>query len=377
MPYPFHLMIKPAGPACNLDCSYCYYTGKAGMYPGATRMDETTLERVTAAYLQANPDGEVIFSWQGGEPLLMGLDFFRQAILLQQRHARPGQRVQNALQTNGTLVTSEWAGFLAENQFLVGVSLDGPAAVHDRYRVDRGGHPTHAKVIAGLQLLLHHEVEVNALVTVNRHNMTRPLEVYRHLTEQGLRHLQFIPIVERTGPGSHKLAPWSVRPEGYGNFLCSIFDYWVRHDVGRVFVQLFESALGVWLHHRPGLCVFEPVCGRALVAEHNGDLYACDHFVYPEYRRGEVTSDSLAGLVDSPQQRAFGQAKADLSVDCRRCPVLPYCNGDCPKHRVHHARDGKPISVLCPAYRRFFTHSGPVLQRMAREIRPQAGDFMR
>jgi uncharacterized protein len=376
-PRPFHLMIKPAGPACNLACAYCYYLEKSAYYPDSQlRMDDETLERVTAAYLQADPAPEVVFGWQGGEPLLIGLDFFRRALELQTKHARPGQRALNALQTNATLITDEWALFFAEHNFLVGVSLDGPPELHDRYRVDRAGRPTYARAHAGILLLQHHNVECNALITVNRANADHPLEVYRHLTSLGLRHLQFIPVVERdprTGKAcpepSRRVTDWSVRPEAFGQFLWAIFDYWARHDVGRVFVQLFESALSVWLGREPTVCTFSPTCGRALAVEHNGDLYACDHFVYPDHLRGQVTPESLAALVDGPEQRAFGLAKADLSQRCRECPVLRFCGGDCPKHRLRSAEDGKPVSYLCAAYRRFFTGSAQVLEAMAYEVR--------
>lgn len=367
---PFHLMLKPCGAACNLACTYCYYLEKAALYPdGRGRMDAETLERVIAAYVQANPAAEVVFGWQGGEPLLMGIDFFRRALALQAQYKRPGQRVLNALQTNGTLLTEEWAAFLAAHDFLVGISLDGPAALHDRFRCDRGGQPTHARVIAGLELLQRHQVDVNALVTVNRENMAHPLDVYRHVVGLGVEHVQFIPIVERETPTRSKVTNWSVRPGAFGAFLCAVFDEWARRDVGRVFVQLFESALNVWLGRPPTVCVYGTTCGRALVVEHMGDLYACDHFVYPEYRRGTVTAETLADLVDSPAQQAFGCAKADLPTECLQCQVRAFCGGDCPKHRLRQGAGGQPLSYLCPGYRQFFEHSASVLQAMAGEIR--------
>jgi len=373
---PFTLMLKPAGAACNLACEYCYYLEKAALYPGpATRMDEATLERVTAAYLQAHPGPEVPFLWQGGEPLLMGLEFFRRALELQTRHARPGLHVSNSLQTNGTLLDDAWAEFFREHGFLLGVSLDGPPELHDRFRRDRAGKPSYARAWQGLSCLQRHGVEYNVLVTVNRHNADHPLRVYRHLTERGVCHLQFIPIVERRPRHHQRTTASSVRPEQYGTFLCEIFDYWARHDVGQVFVQLFEEALAVWVGRQPSLCTLTPVCGNALVVEHNGDLYACDHFVTPQHLRGQVTPEGLAGLVESPGQRSFGLAKAELPETCRRCPVLRWCHGDCPKHRLTTA-NGKPISYLCAAYQRFFTHSAEILQAMASEVRagrPAAG----
>jgi uncharacterized protein len=372
-------MIKPTGAACNLACEYCYYLEKAAYYPGSRfRMDDETLGRVTAAYLQANPAPEVAFGWQGGEPLLMGIDFFRRALALQEQHTRPGQRVQNTLQTNGVLLDDEWAAFFAEHGFLVGVSIDGPPEMHDRYRRDRAGKPTHARALAGLRALQRHGVDHNALVTVNRANAEQPLKVYHHLTGLGFEHIQLIPIVERASAASRKVTAWSVRPDAYGRFLCEVFDHWARHDVGRVFVQTFESALSVWLGGPPSLCVFAPTCGLALAVEHTGDLYACDHFVYPDHLRGRVSVGTLPSLVEGDAQRAFGMAKADLSETCRGCPVVRFCGGDCPKHRLRIAADGKPISYLCPAYRTFFSHSAEVLKAMAYEVRAgrSAADVM-
>lgn len=368
--HPFHLMLKPAGAACNLACEYCYYLAKQAYYPGSgLRMGEETLAAITSAYLAVHPGPEVVFGWQGGEPLLAGLAFFRKAVALQEQCARPGQRVLNTLQTNGTLVTDEWAEFFAAHAFLVGVSIDGPPDLHDHYRRDRGGGPSHARAVAGLRVLQQRGVECNALATVNRMNVEHPLRVYRHLLDLGFRHLQFIPVVERQSPESRKVTPWSVRPEPLGEFLCTILDHWARHEVGEVFVQTFESALNVWLGRGPTQCVFAQTCGHALAVEHTGDLYACDHFVYPECLRGPVAPETLAALVEGEAQQAFGQAKADLSRDCRDCRALPLCGGDCPKHRLRLATDGLPISYLCPAYRRFFTHSAEVLGAMAAEIR--------
>ena len=368
--FPFHLMIKPAGPACNLACEYCFYLEKAALYPNrATRMDGETLERIIAAYLSVHPGPTVTFGWQGGEPLLMGIDFFKRAVKLQAKYLRPGQRIENALQTNGILINDAWAEFFAEHKFLVGVSIDGPADLHDRYRRDRGGKPTHAKVITGLRVLQRHGVEHNALATVNRANADHPLRVYRFLTGMELEYLQFIPIVERENPRSRKPTPFTVRPEQFETFLCTLFDEWARNDVGKVFIQWFESALNVWLGGPPTLCVFAPTCGRAMALEHNGDLYACDHFVTREHFRGKFTPETARSLVDGHAQGAFGAAKADLAPECRRCQVLRFCGGDCPKHRLRLGEGAKPISYLCPALKGFFTHAAPVLQAMAREIR--------
>ncbi len=368
---PFHLMIKPAGPKCNLDCKYCYYTGKVEYYPeSACRMDLETLERVTEAYIVNNPSTEVVFGWQGGEPLLMGVDFFRRAVELQKKYLRPGQSASNAMQTNATLIDDQWAEFYRENNFLLGVSIDGPPDLHNAYRVDRLGKNTHTKVVKGIETLKRHGVEHNALVTVNRANSRRPQKVYNYLKGLGIEHMQFIPIVETTELGGREITEWSVKPEAFGEFLCAVFDEWGSDDIGRIFVQMFECALGVLVMGWPSVCVFQKTCGRALVVEHNGDLYACDHYVYPSELRGRIESvEGLAEMIDGPDQHTFGAAKADVSGDCRECRWLAYCGGDCPKHRVAFASDGKPISYLCPSYKRFFSHINPELQRIAAQLR--------
>jgi uncharacterized protein len=360
-------MIKPVGPACNLACAYCYYLDKSKLYPGARLlMDDDTLESVTRSYLESSPADEVVFGWQGGEPLLAGLDFFHTAVRMQRKYARPGQKVTNALQTNATLIDDDWARFFADHGFLLGVSIDGPSDMHDVYRKDRSGNASYDNVAAGLGCLQRHGVEHNALITVNRANVDHPLKVYRQLIGLGIAHLQFIPIVERQG---RKVAGWSVGPTRYGRFLCEILDCWAENDIGRVFVQLFESTLGVMMGYRPSLCVFSKTCGRALAVEHNGDLYACDHFVYPEYLRGNLTREAAVSLIDGPEQTSFGLAKADLSADCRACEVLPFCGGDCPKHRLNQGMDGKPISYLCPGYKEFFGYGRQVMGRVAAAIR--------
>lgn len=368
---PFHLMIKPAGASCNLACEYCYYLEKAKYYPASVlRMDNETLERVTAAYLQTHPGPEVTFGWQGGEPLLMGRDFYRYALELQEKYRLPGQQVTNALQTNGTLIDEQWADFFAENHFLVGISIDGPAELHDRYRKDRAGQGSQQRVLHGLRQLQQRKVEYNALVTVNRTNAEEPLKVYRYLRELGIEYLQFIPIVERESPNSRKVSNWTTRPQPFGDFLCVVFDEWAYNDVGRIFVQIFESALSVWMGGPPTICVFSATCGRAAVVEHSGELYACDHFVYPEHRRGIIeNAASLNEMMDSPAQQAFGLEKGNLSAECLNCPVRRFCWGDCPKHRLRKTDDGKMISYLCPAYRQFFTHIAPIMQAMAATIR--------
>jgi len=398
---PFHLMAKPAGPRCNMACRYCFYTEKEALFGEArdVRMSDTVLEAYTRGVAEAQDGPELTYAWQGGEPTLAGLDFFRRAVELQRRHAG-GRRVNNSFQTNGLALDDEWCAFLAENRFLVGLSLDGPADIQNAYRVDRADRPRFEAVFETLQRLQRHGVEFNTLTVVSRANVERPLDVYRWLRDAGVRHLQFIPLVERrpddaaralglelaappepgSGVAPSAVMPWCPAPEAYGRFLSAIFDEWIRRDVGRVFVQLFEVALGHWMGLGSGLCQFAPTCGRALVLERNGDVYACDHYVYPAYRLGNVLETPLADLVDAPAQRRFGEDKRDrLSAVCRECPWLFACNGDCPKHRFAAARPGAaPVSRLCAGYRAFFAHADPYLRRLAALLRAgrPAGEIM-
>ena len=378
---PFHLMIKPAGPACNLACQYCYYLGKQSLYPGSDfRMSAAALEQATRAYLHASPAAEVVFGWQGGEPLLAGLDFYRRAVGLQAQYVAPGQRIQNTLQTNGTLLTGEWCDFLREHKFLVGLSLDGPRQVHDAYRRDQGGAFTFDRVMSAARLLKEHRVEFNILATVHAANAGRPREVYRFLRDEvGARFLQFIPIVEpsRTPAGEAPVTDRSVQGLQWGRFLIGVFDEWVQRDVGSVFVQAFDSALASWLGAAPSLCVFAEECGRALVLEHNGDLYSCDHFVQPDCRLGNIMESSLAELVDSDKQRAFGRAKKEaLPGRCRECRFLFACHGGCPKDRLlESGNDEPPLNHLCRGYQAFFQHVDKPMREMAdlvRQGRPAA-----
>jgi uncharacterized protein len=355
-------MLKPRGPVCNLDCAYCYYLSKADLYPGADFcMTDEVLESFTRQYIAAQRVPEVTFGWQGGEPLLMGLDFFWRAVALQDKYRRPGLRVVNALQTNGTLLDDDWCRFLRERDFLVGLSLDGPRQVHDAYRVDKGGNPSFDRAMAGLALLKQHSVEFNVLTTVHAANADRPLEVYRFLRDEaGARFIQFIPIVQRE---DGDVSARSVTAEQYGRFLSAIFDEWVRRDVGRVFVQIFDVALAAWVGERPGLCVFDGTCGNALVLEHNGDLYACDHFVEPQHRLGNILETSLVDLVGSAQQRQFGSNKRDaLPKTCRACEVRFVCHGGCPKNRLQDA------NYLCKGYKAFFQHIDGPMHFMAAEL---------
>jgi uncharacterized protein len=375
----FHVMLKPRGAICNLNCAYCYYLSKERLYPGSHfRMSDALLEEYTRQYIEAQPVPEMTFAWQGGEPTLMGLDFFQRAIGLQQKYRRPGMRIHNALQTNGVTLDDEWCGFLREHNFLVGISLDGPRELHDAYRVDKGGRPTFDRVMAGLELLKKHGVEFNFLTTVHAANADHPLEVYRFLRDEaGAPFIQFIPILERdneTGfQEGEKVTARSVTGPQYGDFLIAIFDEWVRQDVGRVFVQIFDAALAAWLGQRPGLCIFEETCGTALAMEHNGDLYSCDHFVEPRHKLGNIQEIPLAKMVGSEPQRQFGLAKRDtLPRYCRECQVHFVCNGGCPKNRILRTPDGEPgLSYLCAGYKAFFTHIDRPMRIMAAEL--QAG----
>lgn len=397
----FHVMAKPTGALCNLDCHYCYYLEKERLYPPgeAFRMPPAIVEAYVRQYLASQPGPEVTFTWQGGEPTLLGLDFFRDVVRLQEEHAG-GRKVSNALQTNGTLLDDAWCAFLAEHRFLVGLSLDGPADIHDAGRPDKGGHATFPRVVRGLELLKRHGVDFNTLTVVSRHNAGRPLEVYRFLKEAGSRHLQFIPLVERlpdggarargldfappphpTRPSPANVTPETVSGEAYGAFLLAVFHEWIRHDVGRVFVQMFDATLAGWMGVEPPLCVFRETCGDALALEHDGSLYACDHYVYPDFRLGSVLETPLPELARAPAQIAFGQAKRDtLPRFCRECDVRFLCHGECPKHRFLTTPDGEPgLNWLCAGYKRFFTETAPAFQAMATLLergRPPA-DVMR
>jgi len=383
----FHIMTKPTGPICNLDCKYCFYLEKENLYPNTRQwaMQPPVLERHIEQYIAAQPHDEVHFAWQGGEPTLLGIDFFRTVVELQQKYSG-GKQIRNALQTNGTLIDGEWAEFLAANGFLVGISIDGPREIHDFYRVDKGNAPTFDRVMRGLANLKEHAVEFNTLTVVHSHNSQFPLEVYRFLKEIGSGVMQFIPVVEKRAahpdpdgllsiqPSSARPAEvteWSVEPLAYGTFLARIFDEWVKQDVGRTFVQLFDVALECWLGMEASLCVFRKTCGSALAMEHNGDLYSCDHVVCPENRLGNVMETGLDQMAHSQQQQDFGLAKLNsLPLMCRSCDVRFACNGECPKHRFLTTPEGEPgLNYLCAGYKHFFHHIGPHMRFMAAELR--------
>jgi uncharacterized protein len=383
---PFQVMTKPNGPRCNLDCTYCYYLEKERLYPETRkfRMPDDVLETYVRDHIAtqiATGAPEIWFSWQGGEPTMLGVEFFRRAVALQKKYQVPGHAIRNALQTNGTLLDAEWAAFFKENGFLVGISIDGPRELHDRYRIDRAERPTFDKVMAAVALLQDHQVEFNALTVVHRQNARKPREVYRFLKGIGVEYMQFIPIVERTADGAtlagapqideegaaYRVTPWSVLPKDYGTFLARVFDEWIKADVGRVFVQFFDAQLGLWAGGPSSLCWFAETCGQGLALEHNGDLYACDHYVYPEYRLGNIMETPIATLAASPAQETFGTAKRDtLPRQCRECQYRFACNGGCPKHRFLTTRDGEPgLNYFCESYMRFFEHAAPSLRTMA------------
>ena len=374
---PFFVMVKPVAAACNLACRYCYYLNRPDMAP-SRRMARETLEVLVRDTIAAQPEApEIHFAWQGGEPTLAGLEFFHQAVAFQERYRPAGVKILNAIQTNGTLIDSSWAGFFAEHRFLVGISIDGPASVHDPLRRDTDSRATHAKVLRGLRHLQRAAAEYNALTVVHRLNYRQGIAVYRFLRRIGVRHMQFIPLVERMAddvqlaapppadPGA-PTAPWTVPPEGYGEFLCDVFDEWQANDVGRVFVQAIEEHVAALAQRPAGLCVFGPDCSSAPIVESNGDVYSCDHYAYPAYRLGNILQTPISQLVHSARQREFGRKKLDgLPQGCTHCAFIAACCGGCPKHRFVPASGSGMKSYLCPSYRRFFAHTAPALARFA------------
>jgi len=407
-PPAFHLLTKPTGATCNLDCSYCFFLSKEMLYPGSRfRMADDLLEAYIRQLIQGHQVPTVTVAWQGGEPTLMGLDFFRRSIDYVEKYRRPGMRVEYTIQTNGTLLDDAWATFFKQHNFLVGISIDGPRAMHDAYRVDKGHQPTFDRVMHGLRLLQQHGVEYNTLTTLHHANADHPVAVYRFLRDEcGSRFHQFIPIIERVGESDAERAgtplrsaqsaplqvsaPWSTwrdRPlymqqgdyvtdrsitaEQYGNFLIGVFEEWVRRDVGAVYVQMFDVALANWVGEPSGLCVHSKTCGLALALEHNGDLFSCDHFVEPAYRLGNILESEMIDLVASPQQQQFGQDKFDtLPRFCRECDVRFACHGGCPKDRFIATPDGEAgLNYLCAGYKRFFHHIDQPMRIMADLLR--------
>lgn len=383
----YHLLAKPAGAACNLGCQYCFFLSKENLYGRESPlMDEATLEAYIRQLMETSPGPEVHVSWQGGEPMLRGLDFFRRTVVLAAKYRKPHQRVLHTIQTNGTLIDDEWAAFFKQHNYLVGLSIDGPRELHDAYRVDKQGGGSFEDVIRGWRCLRRHGVDTNVLCTIHAANMDHPLEVYRFFRDElGAEYIQLIPIVERATADTIAIANrgWggqrgtdrplyrqegslvterSVGAEQFGSFLTAIFDEWVTRDVGKVFVTTFDVALGSWLGQH-NLCIVAPKCGNALVLEHNGDVYSCDHFVEPDYRLGNLKETPLKTLVSSERQRRFGDAKFDtLPKYCKECPVLFACYGECPRNRFIETPDGEAgLNYLCAGYKAFFTHiDGPM-----------------
>ncbi|MGZ4150242.1 MAG: anaerobic sulfatase maturase [Actinomycetota bacterium] len=397
-PPAFHLLTKPTGAICNLDCTYCFFLSKEMLYPGSRfRMAEDLLETYLRQLIEAHAHApEVVVAWQGGEPTMMGLDFFRRSVELAEELKLPGQRIVYTIQTNGTLLDDDWGAFLAERGFLVGLSIDGPREIHDTFRLDKGGKGSFDRVMAGLDVLRRHQVEWNALTTIHAANEDHGRDLYRFLRDGcGARFMQFIPIVERATPETLPIANagWgehvhdrplyvlegnlvtdrSVSPLGYGRFLIDVFEEWVRRDIGEVYVQMFDVALANWYGEPPGLCVHSETCGLALALEHTGDLYSCDHFVEPAYKLGNIRESRMIDLIVLPQQRAFGQAKRDtLPSYCRECDVRFACHGGCPKDRFTTTPGGEPgLHYLCPSYKTFFGHIRPAMDAMCELLRAE------
>jgi uncharacterized protein len=370
----FHLMAKPCGPRCNLACRYCFYLPKIELYPKSRfRMPDDVLDAYIKQTIGAHQIPEVTFAWQGGEPTIPGLSFFKKALELQKNYCKPGMLIHNTIQTNGILLDDKWCEFLRKNQFLVGISLDGPRELHDACRIEAAGKGTFDRVMKGLALLKKHKVDFNILCTVNAVNGDHPLEVYRFFRDEvKAQFIQFIPVVARDRQGG-TVTPLSVGPEQYGKFLIGVFDEWVRHDVGAIYVQHFDTALANWYGEPHGICVFSPTCGCAMVIEHNGDIYSCDHFVDREHLLGNILKVPLPDLVNSERQRQFGRDKREkLPEYCTKCPVLFACRGECPKNRFAKTPDGEAgLNYLCEGYRLFFSHINRPMKFMVREL--QAG----
>lgn len=384
---PLYVMLKPAGAHCNLACKYCYYLEKNKLYPTAQRhlMSDEMLEQFTREYIEAQTMNQVLFTWHGGEPLLRSIDFYRKALSLQQKYAG-GRRIDNVIQTNGTLLTDEWCEFFAQNHWLVGISIDGPQLDHDHYRLTAAGKPSWKKVMQGIKLLKKHGVEWNAMAVVNAYNVNHPLEFYRFFKENGCQFLQFTPIVERltrhedgrtlaslADKDEISLSEASVAPEQWGYFLCAIFDEWVRKDVGKIFVEIFDCTLANWMGVSPGICAYSKECGHAGVMEHNGDVYSCDHFVFPEYKLGNIRDHSLIDMLYGEQQQEFSRLKhSSLPRQCKECDMEFACHGECPKNRFMKDKYGDSgLNYLCPGYYHYYQHVAPYMDYMKQELMSQ------
>jgi uncharacterized protein len=377
--HPLYVMLKPAGARCNLRCRYCYYLEKSGLYDQQELlMSESLLELFIKQYVEAQTMPQVLFTWHGGEPLLQPISFYRRAMELQRKYGG-GRQIDNCLQTNGLLLTDEWCEFLAENNFLVGISIDGPQPFHDLYRKDVGARPTFDRVMRGIQLMQKHGVAWNAMAVVTRSSMDHPREFYHFFKAIGCEYLQFTPIVERTNgqrllsvdEEGGQLTAESVTAEGWGSFLCGVYDEWIRHDVGRVFVQTFDAVLANWVGEQPGICSLSPMCGHVAAMEWNGDVYACDHFVFPTYQLGNIRTNTLTEIMYGPLQREFARRKlSSLPRQCHECQWLRVCYGECPKNRFALDENKQPgLNYLCPGYRQFFSHVAADMDFMAAELR--------
>ena len=364
----FQVFAKPIGSICNLDCHYCYYLKKKHLYPEGEsfRMPNEILEEYIVQHIEASPEKVIRFSWHGGEPTVLGLDYFRKIVALQRKHLPPDQRIVNGIQTNGTLLDEDWCRFFATEGFAVGLSLDGPQEMHDLYRVTKDQKPTHEQTMRGYELLQEHGVYTDILCVVNAHNVRFPLQVYRFFKQIDAQYISFLPMVEPQ-PDSGGVRPISVPAEAWGRFLCAIFDEWREQDIGRVKVQIFEEATRTAFNQEHSLCIFRPTCGDIPVVEHNGDFYSCDHYVDVEHRLGNIKETPLVELLESQAQRAFGEAKFEaLPRYCRECGVRSMCNGECPKNRFIMTPDGEPgLNYLCSGYKRFFTHCQPFVSEVA------------
>ena len=384
---PLYVMTKAIGAACNLACDYCYYLEKTNLYKQDTSkfvMSDELLERFTKEYINSQTMPQVMFTWHGGETLMRPLSFYKKAVALQKQYAN-GRTIDNVIQTNGTLLTDEWCEFFKENNWLVGISIDGPQEFHDEYRKNKQGRPSFVKVMKGIELLKKHGVEWNAMAVVNDYNADYPIEFYNFFKQIGAKYIQFAPIVERIyhhDDGRHlatplqdgeKLADFSVSPEQWGNFLCALFDEWMKEDVGKVFIQIFDSTLANWVGEQPGVCSMGKTCGHAGVMEFNGDVYSCDHFVFPEFKLGNIYEKSLVEMMYSERQIQFGLNKQkSLPTQCKECEFLFACNGDCPKNRFMKTSTGEPgLNYLCKGYYKFFKHVAPYMDFMKKELLAQ------
>ena len=384
---PLYVMLKPAGAHCNLACKYCYYLEKNNLYQNTPRhlMSDEMLEQFTREYIEAQTMPQVLFTWHGGEPLMRSIDFYKKALALQKKYAH-GKQIDNVIQTNGTLLTDKWCEFFAKNHWLVGISIDGPQEYHDHYRVTPAGKPSWEKVMQGISLLKKHRVEWNAMAVVNAYNAEHPLEFYHFFRDNGCQYLQFTPIVERLTEHEDgrtlasladdreiPLADASVTPQQWGNFLCTIFDDWVRHDVGKTFVEIFDCTLANWMGVLPGICAYSKECGHAGVMEHNGDVYSCDHFVFPEYKLGNIREQSLIDMLYGEKQQAFSRLKhTSLPRQCKECDMEFACHGECPKNRFEKDKYGEPgLNYLCQGYYQYYTHVAPYMDFMKRELLAQ------